>query len=87
MRKLQQFRVTVQSGKETKKEPIGEIRKVIDSAAEYLDIESKTTEERETEISKEKKSIRIFNVWEDKGESKKVAKTVKKAESKKEETK
>lgn len=74
MRKLQQFRVTVKQGKQDKKEKVGEVKKVVDSAAEHLVLESKQTLERETERSKAKKSIEIFNIWEDLGESKKVEK-------------
>lgn len=87
MRKLQQFRVTVQGGKEIKKEPIGDIKKVVDSCAEALELDNSITTNREVEISKEKKSIRIFNVWEDKGELKKPAKKVVKKPVKEEEPK
>jgi hypothetical protein len=65
MQKLQQFKITLQAGKEVKKEPIGKVRNIIDSAAEYNIQESEILSEKELNISKEKKSIRIFNVWEE----------------------
>ena len=67
MKILQQFRLTVQSGRETKREPVGGTKRVIDSAAEHLLLNSGITRVNETEISKAKKSIQIFNIWEEEG--------------------
>ncbi|WP_341216990.1 hypothetical protein [uncultured Wocania sp.] len=76
MRKLQECKVTFNNGKQTKKEEVGEVKKVVDSAAEQLEIDS----DNNIENAKNEKGIQIISIWEDKGESKKS----KKAKTKKE---
>lgn len=78
MRKLQKVRVVLEKGKQTKKETIGDAKKVIDSSAELVLQESKVALARETKASKN--GVKIVEIWEDKGEVKKPAK---KAETKK----
>lgn len=65
MKTLQQYRITLQSGKEIKKEPIGNEKRINDSVAEHLLLQTDNLMISETERSTQKKSIQIFNIWED----------------------
>ena len=72
MRKLQKFKVTINKGKETDRTPVGDERKVVDSAAEYHEIES----ENILANAKDKGNLQIVTIWEDKGEVKAPVKKV-----------
>lgn len=82
MRRLQEFRVTLDRGKVKTKDQVGNVKKVVDSASEYLLQQTEISLHRETEISKNPKTaIRILNIWEDLGE---IEREPKKATKKKE---
>lgn len=84
MRQLQEFRVTLEKGKEKKKDQVGIPKKVVDSTAEYLLLQSQNTLKREKENSLNPQTpIKIFNVWEDLGELKRPEKKSSKKETKK----
>lgn len=63
MRKLQQSKIVFENGKQKSKEKVGEEKKVIDSSAEHLTLEGKST----IANAKNSKGVAIVTVWEDLG--------------------
>lgn len=70
MRKLQQVKVTLENGKKKSSDKIGDVKKVIDSAAEHLVLEGKAA----LKDPANQKGVKILTIWEDQGEIKKTAK-------------
>lgn len=74
MRKLQQFKIVLENGKQKSKEEVGESKKVIDSSAELLVLQSKSVLSNPNNAQ----GVKVLTVWEDLGEVKKVKETPKK---------
>lgn len=71
MRKLQKSKIVLQKGKQESEEKVGAVKKVVDSTAEYLILQSEST----IANAKRSEGIQIITVWKDLGELKKVVKT------------
>lgn len=83
MRKLQKVKVTIDKGKEVKSEEIDKPRKVVDSAAEYYELQANSM----IQNAKDSGKLQIIEIYKDLGEVKKPSKKKAKPEDSKTEAK